>query len=371
MIRKIIEQYVQLVPDGKYFVGKSPFSDSKLPLLVVDEETDTFTDISTGISGDAVAFIENLKGVSYETAKMIVEERESIREETEEEKTLKKICAEAQKFFLHNLTLKSAAPAMEYLKTRGFSEEDIKTYGFGYAGKYGDKLYKYLRKTYGEEEILLTGLCKKKDGTPVDLFWNRVMIPIKNSAGEIVAFGGRVLDDGTPKYINSPESPIFHKRELLYGYHIAKDIECNAYILCEGYMDTISLHKAGFTNAVASLGTALTKNQCELLLNKKKVYVLYDSDTAGVSACIKAVPMLEKIGLRTLVVDYSPYKDPDEFLKTEGAEKFYDRIGETKIPGEVFVVKKLIEQDINKAVKYLSNKSLKNITKIGGALCIK
>lgn len=369
MIKKIIERYVQLTRDGQYYVGKSPFSDSELPLLVVDEDTDTFTDISTGISGDSVSFIEHLKGVSYDTAQKMINNTKVETEETEQEKVLKSICRDAQEYFRHNMTLKFAQAAVEYLKKRSFSEEDIEKYGFGYAGKYGDKLYKYLLNKYEKEDILLTGLCKLKDNQPVDLFWNRVMIPIKNAEGEIVAFGGRVLDDGTPKYINSPESPIFRKRELLYGYHIAKDIKCSAYIICEGYMDTISLHKAGFTNAVASLGTALTKNQCELLTNKKRVYVLYDSDTAGVNASLKAIPMLEKIGLETIVVDYSPYKDPDEFIKAEGAEVFYQRVKETKRKGEGFVVEKLIEKNIKDAIAYLSNKSVTKIKEV--TLCIK
>ena len=158
-------------------------------------------------------------------------------------------------------------------------------------------------------------------------------------------------------HLNSPESPIFHKREMLYGYSVAKNIKCDAYILCEGYMDTISLHKAGLTNTVASLGTALSKRQCELLTNKKRVYVLYDTDTAGINASKKAIPMLEKMGLGTRVVDYSPAKDPDEFLKRYSMSELKERFKDAE-QGEKFVVEKLIDEDINKATEDLANMSV-------------
>lgn len=362
---------IKLSPDGRYYVGKSPFSDSNLPLLIVDEDTQTFTDLSTGIAGDVCDFIQHFEGISKETAERKVKGDEE-KADSEEESLLKDICRDAYEYYRSKLT----SAAITYLKKkRGFEDEDIEKFGFGYAPSYGNSLFKYLSKTYNKEQIIKAGLCKPgKDGKIVDIFFKRLIIPIKDSSGDIVAFGGRVLDDGTPKYINSPESPIFRKREMLYGYHIAKTVDCNAYIICEGYMDCIALHKAGFTNAVASLGTALTKRQCELLTDKKRVYVLYDTDDAGKNAAVKAIPMLHDIGLDTRVIDYTPCKDPDEFLKTYGYDSFVERFKENEA-GERYVTRILVEQDINKAVKYLStmkiNKILKLLEEKEKKICIK
>lgn len=358
-IKSIIEREgIKLVQDGRYLVGKSPFTTSRLPLLVVDEENQTFTCMGSGISGDAISFIENLKGISKESAELQVNGG-TRPAETEEERLLKKICSDANKYYKEKI--KKSKAANEYLESRGFSKEEIETFDFGYAPNYGNSLYKHLLQTYKREDILKTGVCKvDKEGKTVDLLWKRITIPIRNSDGDVIAFGGRVLDNGTPKYINSPETPIFRKREILYGYNVAKDSKCNAYIICEGYMDCISLHKAGLINAVASLGTALTKAQCELLTNKKRVYVLYDTDTAGINATKKAVPLLEKIGLETRIIDYSPYKDPDEFIRKEGVDNFRELFKEYD-QGERFIVEKLIEEDVKKAVRYLNMMSTDKI----------
>lgn len=357
----LTKEGVKLNQDGKYLVGVSPLGNSKLPLLIVDSENGTFTDLSTGKSGNAVDLYAALKGCSKDTAERLV----SGGKETpvsEEEKILKEIIKESNSFF--KINIKKSKEAREYLYGRGFTDEDIEEFEFGYASDYGQNLYRHLLKSYSKELILKSGVCKlDKKGKIVDLFWKRVIIPIKNSEGEVVAFGGRVLDDGTPKYINSPESPIFQKRKLLYGYDVAKDIKCNAYIICEGYMDCISLHKIGLTNAVASLGTALTKSQCELLTNKKRVYVLYDTDTAGVNAMKKAIPLLENIGLETRVIDYKPCKDPDEFIKERGKEEFIARIKESKA-GEKALIHLLVKDDLEKAVKYLNNMNVEQIVNL-------
>ncbi len=349
-----------LKPDGRYLTGKSPFSDSNLPLFIVDEETQTFTDLSTGICGDVYDFIQHIRGVSRETAQSLVDGKEE-KAESEEEAVLKEICKDAFDYFKDNLS----SAAVTYLREkRGFTDENIEKFGFGYAGNYGNRLYKKLVKKYDKEDILKAGVCKHdKEGKIVDIFFKRLIIPIKDKDGDVVAFGGRVLDDGTPKYINSPETPIFKKREMLFGYHVARNAECNSYIICEGYMDCISLHIAGFTNAVASLGTALTKSQCELLTDKKRVYVLYDSDDAGKNASVKAIPMLRNIGLGTWVIDYSVCKDPDEYLKTYGLESLKEKFAKAE-NGERYVARILMEQDIDKAVKYLSTMKTDKIIKL-------
>ena len=352
------ENGIILSRDNMYLRTVSPFSDSRLPLLYIDEENDTFTDFSTGLSGNNVDFAKNLLKISSKSAEKYVNEDTQKSDRADE--VLYDICESAYEYYKGKI---KNSPAYEYLENRGFNSDDIEKFGFGYANNYGNSLYRYLHKNYDKDDILKSGVCKVKDGKVIDVFWKRVIIPIKNSDGKVVAFGGRVLDDGTPKYINSPETPIFHKREILYGYDTAKNIDCNAYILCEGYMDCISLHKNGLTNAVASLGTALSKEQCELLSNKRRVYVLYDTDTAGISAAKKAIPMLEFTGINTKVIDYSACKDPDEYLKTYGIDAFRGLFKEPK-EGEKYLMEKLLEEDIEKAVIYLSNKSVKKIINI-------
>ena len=200
-IKEIIEREgIVLNRDGRYLVGQSPFSDSNLPLLVVDDKNNTFICLSTGINGDAAGFIQNLKGVSKETAERLVQEEKSEEiTESDEEKILKNICRDANEFFKEQI--KSSKEARDYLEERGFNNEDILKYEFGYAPNYGNSLYQHLRHTYDKELILKSGVCKvDKEKKIVDLFWKRLIIPIRDNNGDIVAFGGRVLGDGTPKF---------------------------------------------------------------------------------------------------------------------------------------------------------------------------
>jgi DNA primase (bacterial type) len=332
---------------GKYLVGNFPSQRSSVPLLVIDTEKNTYTDLREGRGGTIDDLIHQLK--LEERPRLSLAETEK-PVETDEDKRYKAILADAEVYYKNNLS-KGAA---KYLDDRGFSLDD---YSFGYAGSYGDKLYKYLIKHgHNREDILETKLCRLKDDRPVDVFWKRLMIPIKDAYGDTVAFGGRILEksDDVPKYINSPESVIFKKRELLFGYDRAKSTECTSYILCEGYMDVLKMHQAGFTNTVAALGTALTQEQCQLLKNKTRVYIMQDNDVAGICASIKAIPLLQKMGfdVRRVILP-SPYKDPDEFLREKGRDELADIIRKESLSGEKFMIDNL--GDVKKAVNYIAH----------------
>lgn len=209
----------------------------------------------------------------------------------------------------------------------------MQKFGLGYSDQYSDDLYKYLRsKGYDDEILKETGLVtidEVRGGH--DKFWNRAMFPIMDVHNRVIGFGGRVMGDGEPKYLNSPETKIFDKSRNLYGLNIARSTRKNQLLLCEGYMDVIALHQAGFDNAVASLGTALTSGHASLLKRyTNEVYLTYDSDGAGVKAALRAIPILKEVGITTKVINMRPYKDPDEFIKALGAQEYEERIKRLK-----------------------------------------
>ena len=218
---------------------------------------------------------------------------------------------------------------MAYFTKRELTADTLHKFGLGCTSKYSDSLYKYLRGKGYEDEILkdcgLITIDEKRGGH--DKFWNRAMFPIFDANGKVVAFGGRVMGDGEPKYLNSPETEIFNKSKTLFGLYFARKTRRQQFILCEGYMDVISLHQAGFDNAVASLGTALTEGHAGMLKRYvKDVYLSYDSDGAGQKAALRAIPILKNAGISCRVINMSPYKDPDEFIKALGAEEYEKRI---------------------------------------------
>ena len=250
---------------------------------------------------------------------------------------------EAAKYYYSALRHSNDSRAYEYLKNRQLSDETINSFGLGYAITGRNNLYTYLKsKGYKDEELKEAGLFyydeKKGFG---DKFWNRVMFPIMDVNRKVIGFGGRVMGDGEPKYLNSPETKIFDKGRNLFGLYIAKSSRKDYLILCEGYMDVISLHQAGFNNAVASLGTALTQGQAYLIKKYvNQVYLSYDSDGAGVKAILRAIPILRDAGISSKVIDMKPYKDPDEFIKNLGAEEYEKRI-EQAMNGFLFSIKML------------------------------
>lgn len=213
------------------------------------------------------------------------------------------------------------------------SEETIRHFGLGYSDKYSNDLYQYMKaKGYDDSLLNQTGLFQFQEAKGVyDKFWNRVMFPIMDRRNKVIAFGGRVMGDGKPKYLNSPETMIFDKSRNLFGLNFVHGKQDRGMIVCEGYMDVIALHQAGFTNAVASLGTAFTSQQSSLLKRyTDTVYLCYDSDGAGVKAALRAIPMLKEAGITVKVINMRPYKDPDEFIKALSKEEFQKRIDQAQ-----------------------------------------
>ena len=222
---------------------------------------------------------------------------------------------------------------MEYLKNRRLSDETIRSFGLGYSNKYSNDLYLYLKKQNISDELLReSGLMNVDERNGMyDKFWNRVIFPIMDVNNRVIGFGGRVMGDGKPKYLNSPETRVFDKSRNLYGLNVARTARKKNLLVCEGYMDVISMHQAGFKNSVASLGTALTTQHASLLKRyTDEVILTYDSDGAGVKAALRAIPMLKAAGISTRVLHMDPYKDPDEFIKTLGAEAFQERIDQAE-----------------------------------------
>ena len=240
---------------------------------------------------------------------------------------------EAAKYFYYQLRQESGKIGYRYLAGRELSDETIKKFGLGFANKTSNDLTLYLRqKGYTDEQIIQAGLATADERYGVhDKFWNRVMFPIMDANNRVIGFGGRVMGEGEPKYLNSPETEIFDKSRNLYGLNRARTSRKSYFLICEGYMDVIALHQAGFTNAVASLGTAFTPGHAALIKRYvNEVYLTFDSDGAGTKAALRALPILKEAGITAKIIRMDPYKDPDEFIKNLGADKFRERIEQAK-----------------------------------------
>ncbi len=353
----VIGQYVHLTKRGSSYVGLCPFHNEKTPSFNVSADKQMFHCFGCGVGGNVYTFLMKYDNLSFPEAVQSLAERAGItlpeRQMTSEERRLAdrrtKLLAlnkDAAVYFYRALRNHDGEAALEYFKKRALSDETMKNFGLGYSLPYRDDLYKYLKsKGYDDDLIRSSGLCRFDEGYGMhDLFWNRAMFPIMNLNGKVIAFGGRVMGDAKPKYVNSPESPVFDKSRNMYGLNIAKNAKRPYLILCEGYMDVIALHQAGFDNACASLGTSLTEGHCLLLKRyKKPIYLSYDSDGAGVKAARRAIPMLHDVGLETKVIHMDPYKDPDEFMKGLGPEEYEKRVQAAE-NGFFFLVRKLSEE---------------------------
>ena len=293
-----------------------------------------------GAGGTVFTFLMEYENYSFLEAVQYLAERAGVelpkeeyskeaKERSDLKATLLEINKIAAQYYYVQLKSERGAVAYDYLTDRGLSEETIKSFGLGFATKYSNDLYNYLkRKGYSEELIRQAGLINidEKNGV-YDKFWNRVMFPIMDANSRVIGFGGRVMGDAKPKYLNSPETAVFDKSRNLYGLNRARTSRKSYFLVCEGYMDVISLHQAGFTNAVASLGTALTSGHASLIKRYVgEVYLTYDSDDAGTRASLRAVPIMREAGIAAKVIRMDPYKDPDEFIKNLGAEEFEKRI---------------------------------------------
>ncbi len=336
----VISGYVHLQKKGANYFGLCPFHNEKSPSFSVSRSKQMYYCFGCGAGGNVFTFLMEYENDTFPEAVKALADRAGISlpeaDESEEAKKeqgrrsrLLAINKEAAKYFYFQLRAKQGEQGLRYLRERQLTDETIHRFGLGYANKTADDLVRYLKgKGYSEELIREAGLCNtdEKHGM-YDKFWNRVMFPIEDINHRVIGFGGRVMGDGKPKYLNSPETPIFDKSRNLYGLNFARSSRKGNIILCEGYMDVIAMHQAGFNQAVASLGTAFTLGQAGLLKRyAKEVLLSYDSDGAGVKAALRAIGILKEAGLTGRVINLEPYKDPDEFIKNLGAEAFQERI---------------------------------------------
>ncbi len=350
----VVSEYVRLQKKGSSYFGLCPFHNEKSPSFSVSPGKQMFYCFGCGVGGNVFTFLMEYENASFpevleklaDRAGIQLPKQEYSREEKQEadkKSALLAINKAAAQYYYYQLRTERGQQAMVYLKGRQLSEDTMKKFGLGYAGRYSSDLYRYLKsKNFSDELLKISGLFNvdEKHGM-TDKFWNRVIFPIMDVNNRVIGFGGRVMGDAKPKYLNSPETMIFDKSRNLYGLNIARSSRKKNMIICEGYMDVISMHQAGFTNAVASLGTALTSQQCSLLKRfTNEVLVIYDSDGAGVKAALRAIPLLKDAGLSTKVINLAPYKDPDEFIKAEGAEAFARRL-EQGTNGFLFEIDKL------------------------------
>ncbi len=352
----VIGSYVNLKHKGNSYTACCPFHHEKTPSFHVSRERQMYHCFGCGVGGNVYTFLMEHENMSFPEAVESLAERAGVslperamskdeRKKEDERSRIKEMNKIAAGYFHYLLKTEHGKNALEYLTKRGLTEETITKFGLGYSDKYSDDLYKYLKsKGYNDEEMLKAGLIKvdEKYGAS-DRFWNRVMYPIIDPNNRVIGFGGRVMGDGTPKYINSQDTPVFDKSRNLYGLNLAKKSKRKGIIFCEGYMDVISMHQAGFDNAVASLGTALTVGQVNLIKRyTDRVYLAYDSDDAGTKAALRALSIMREFELPARVISLKPYKDPDELIQTEGTQEFEKRIEEA-ISGIMFEIGKLEE----------------------------
>lgn len=336
----VVSQYVKLTRKGSSYFGLCPFHNEKTPSFSVTPGKQMYYCFGCGAGGNVFNFIMEYENYTFgEALKHLadragvelpqIEYSKEVREKAQERAELLEINKQAAQYFYYQLRTEKGAQGYQYLTGRGLSEETMRKFGLGYSDKFGDGLYQFLKsKGYGDDRLRESGLFNVDERHGMyDKFWNRVIFPIMDVNNRVIGFGGRVMGDGKPKYLNSPETKIFDKSRNLYGLNVARTTRRKYLILCEGYMDVISMHQAGFTNAVASLGTALTSGHASLLKRyTQEVLLLYDSDEAGVRAALRAIPILREAGVNSRVVNLRPYKDPDEFIKNLGAEAFEERL---------------------------------------------
>ena len=332
-IEQVISPYTRLKRAGRNLTGLCPFHSEKTPSFVVYPENGSFYCFGCGAGGDVVTFVRMAEHLEYMEALRFLAQKAGIAmpEDIENDQSAKQRVRilecnrEAARFFYQVLNAPLGKAGLEYFNKRHLSEKTVKKFGLGFAPDTWDALIKHLKsKGFTEQEAELAALTRKnRQGGSYDLFRNRVMFPIIDLRGSVIGFGGRTIGSDNPKYINSPDTMVFKKSRGLFGLNIAKATKQQYLILCEGYMDTIGLHQAGFDNAVATLGTALTGEQARLIAQYTgEVVIAYDSDEAGQKATERAVGILSKTGIKIRVLSMSGAKDPDEYISKFGVEKF-------------------------------------------------
>lgn len=336
----VIGGYVRLQKKGNTYFGLCPFHNEKTGSFSVSPHKQMYYCFGCGEGGNVLTFVRKYENFTFQEALEMLADRAGVtlpkyemtsaqKKEADKRSRILEINKEAAKYFYTLLRNPRGQRAYNYFKNRELTDETMKKFGLGYSDQYSDDLYRYLKSKGYEDEILKeTGLITIDEARGGhDKFWNRAMFPIMDVHNHVIGFGGRVMGDGEPKYLNSPETKVFDKSRNLYGLNIARSTRKDQLLLCEGYMDVIALHQAGFDNAVASLGTALTSGHANLLKRyTREVYLTYDSDGAGVKAALRAIPILKEVGIVAKIINMQPYKDPDEFIKNLGAEEYQKRI---------------------------------------------
>ena len=336
----VISGYVRLTKKGSTYFGLCPFHNEKTGSFSVSPNKQMYYCFGCGAGGNVFTFLMQYENFSFPEAMEALAERAGIelpkqemsaqaKKEADKRQILLEINKAAGKYYYMLLRSEHGKQAYEYFKKRELSDATMQKFGLGYSDKYSDDLYRYLRKLGYDDAILkesgLVSIDEVRGGH--DKFWNRAMFPIMDVHNKVIGFGGRVMGDGEPKYLNSPETKVFDKSRNLYALNFARQTKKPQMLLCEGYMDVIALHQAGFDNAVASLGTAFTSGHASMLKRyTKEVYLTFDSDGAGIKAALRAIPILKEVGLTAKVINMKPYKDPDEFIKALGAEEYQKRI---------------------------------------------
>ena len=356
-IVEVISGYVRMQKKGSSYFGLCPFHNEKSPSFSVSPGKQMYYCFGCGAGGNVITFLMEYENATFQEAvKMLadragvslpeVEYSEEMRRKEGRRARLLEVNKEAARYYYYLLRSNRGQIGYRYLAGRALSDETMKKFGLGYADGAGSDLTAYLKsKGYADDLITESGLTGFDEKRGVhDKFWNRVMFPIQDSNHRVIGFGGRVMGDAKPKYLNSPETAIFDKSRNLYGLNFARTSRKGNMILCEGYMDVIAMHQAGYTQAVASLGTAFTAGQAALLKRyADEVLLAYDSDGAGTNAALRAIGILKEAGLRGRVIDMHPYKDPDEFVKNMGTEAFQERIDQAQ--NSFFFELKILERD--------------------------
>ena len=355
----VISGYVKIQKKGSSYFGLCPFHSEKSPSFSVSPQKQMYYCFGCGAGGNVFTFIMEYENYTFQEAIKFLAQKagvslpeaeytEEVRKKEGKRAKLLEVNKEAAKYFYYQLRSDRGRAGLKYLKERQLSDETINKFGLGFANMTSNDLVTYLKsKGYDDKLLQEAGLATfdEKYGMH-DKFWNRVMFPIQDINHRVIGFGGRVMGDGKPKYLNSPETMIFDKSRNLYGLNLARTSRKNNMILCEGYMDVITMHQAGFSQAVASLGTAFTEGQAALLKRyTQEVILSYDSDGAGVTAALRAIGILKEAGLTGKVLNLEPYKDPDEFIKNKGQEAFQERLDQAE--NTFFFELRMLQRDYN------------------------
>ena len=378
----VISQYVHLKRSGRNYFGLCPFHNEKSPSFSVSPDKQIFHCFGCGVGGNVITFVSQIEGLNFVETVQMLAERANIQLPTlqnngdTQREILKdkvyKVNEFTAEYYHQNLYKPQAKTAQEYVKKRQLTNETLKSFRIGFSGKF-DELYQELKKQgFQEQEILESGLVNKNErGQYIDRYRNRLMFPICDARGRVIAFGGRVLDDSKPKYINSPENVVYSKGRHLFGLNVAKKGDTKKLLIVEGYMDVISLHQRGITNVVAPLGTALTEQQGWLLRkNSEQIILSFDSDDAGIKAKLRAIDILQNMGCDLRVIQLEGAKDPDEYIVKYGNMRFQNAVDKafSVVEFKVKILKKELNlENTNDKIKFL-NEIAKLISKVDNTI---